>query len=311
MPIFIAGPTAVGKSAAALLLARELAGEIISVDSMQVYRGLNIGTAKPSSEERAQVPHHLLDVVALNESFDAACFIRRAREACEGIYERGRIPIFCGGTGLYFKAWLEGLGDSPRSDTALRAELAESSVESLLEELREKDPVTYERIDQQNPRRILRAVEVIRLTGKPISQLQATWSQDRVLTPGFFFLHRHPADAIERIQGRVDTMFHQGWVDETRRLRTEGLEKNPTAMQAIGYRQILEHLEGKRNLSATQELVRIRTRQYARRQSIWFRRHGTAKWMLIGAHETPTEVAARLVSELRAPSAASLSPPAL
>ena len=175
-PVFLAGPTAVGKSAVALALAESLGGEIISVDSMQVYRGLDLGTAKPSAAERARVPHHLLDVVELSEAFDAAQFVRLATAAVVEIQARGRVPIFCGGTGLYFKAWLEGLGEAPPSDARVRAELEAAPLSELLAELEQRDPLTYARIDRQNPRRVIRAVEVIRLTGKPFSAQRANWN---------------------------------------------------------------------------------------------------------------------------------------
>ncbi len=139
-PIFIAGPTAVGKSEIALLLAEKIGGEIISADSMQVYRGLDIGTAKPSAAERARVPHHLIDICDLTENFDAAQFVRLAQKAVEEIQSRGRVPVFCGGTGLYFKAFLSGLGEAPATNPELRAELEAASFEALLHELRERRP---------------------------------------------------------------------------------------------------------------------------------------------------------------------------
>src|SRR5580698_1203828 len=156
-PIFIAGPTAVGKSAAALALAERIGGEIISVDSMQVYRGLDIGTAKPTTAERARLPHHLIDICDLREAFDAAQFVRLAQKGVEEIQARGRTPVFCGGTGLYFKAFLEGLGEAPPANEKLRAELEAAPLERLLDELQERDPATFEKIDRQNPRRVIRA----------------------------------------------------------------------------------------------------------------------------------------------------------
>ena len=174
--IFIAGPTAVGKSEIALALAEKIGGEIISVDSMQVYRGLDLGTAKPSPAERARVPHHLVDVCDLHAAFDAAQFIRRAQTAVLEIQSRNKIPIFCGGTGLYFRAFLEGLGDAPAGDATLRAELEAAPLENLLAELRERDPAAFATIDQKNPRRVVRAVEVIRLTGKKFSEQRADWA---------------------------------------------------------------------------------------------------------------------------------------
>src|SRR5580704_12383622 len=157
-PVFLAGPTAVGKSEIAVRCAEQLGGEIISADSMQVYRGLDIGTAKPSPAERARVPHHLIDICDLTENFDAAQFVRRAQKAVEEIQSRGRVPIFCGGTGFYFKAFLSGLGEAPSANPELRAELEAASFEALLRELRERDPAAYAQIDKQNPRRVIRAV---------------------------------------------------------------------------------------------------------------------------------------------------------
>jgi tRNA dimethylallyltransferase len=299
-PIFLAGPTAVGKSEIALRLAEQRGGEIISADSMQVYRGLDIGTAKPSPAERARVPHHLVDICDLHEAFDAAQFVRLAQKAVAEIQSRGRVPIFCGGTGLYFKAFLEGLGEAPQSDAKIRAELEAAPLENLLAELRERDPVTFEKIDRQNPRRVVRAIEVIRLTGKPFSEQRARWGE----TPGelvsadaqsgsrghsphqseargkqIFCFTRAPADLHARTNARVNEMFRRGLVAETEQLLKRGLAENKSAMQAIGYRQVVEHLRGERPLVETIKLVKIRTRQFAKRQLTWFRRHGNCEWL--------------------------------
>src|SRR6266446_4799878 len=176
--ILIAGPTAVGKSAVALALADRIRGEIISVDSMQVYRGLDTGTAKPSAQERQLVPHHLIDVVELNEPFDAARFSKLAHAAVADIQQRGGVPILCGGTGLYFKAFLQGLGEAPSANAALRAELEVMPLPELLRELEKNDPVTFAKIDRQNPRRVVRALEVIRLTGAPFSAQRSRWNSE-------------------------------------------------------------------------------------------------------------------------------------
>jgi len=316
-PTFLAGPTAVGKSAVALALAEKIGGEIITVDSMQVYRGLDIGTAKPTPAERARVPHHLLDICELNEAFDAAQFIRFAQKAVEEIQSRGRTPIFCGGTGLYFKAFLDGLGEAPPADEKLRAELEATPFVALLAELRERDPAAYEKIDKQNPRRVIRAVEVIRLTGKKFSEQRAEWKTSAsnedgglkmedgqlrvqpssILHPPFSPLlcfTRSAEDLHRRINARVDEMFRLGLVDETRGLLQHGLAENKFAMQAIGYRQVVEHLRGERDLAATIELVKIRTRQFAKRQLTWFRRHGNCEWMEL----TPDESVGAAVAKI-------------
>ncbi|MCC6823780.1 MAG: tRNA (adenosine(37)-N6)-dimethylallyltransferase MiaA [Verrucomicrobiota bacterium] len=297
--IFLAGPTAVGKSAVALALAENIGGEIISVDSMQVYRGLDLGTAKPSAEERTRVPHHLIDVVELSEPFDAAKFVALANQAVAAIHSCSRVPIFCGGTGLYFKAYLEGLGEAPPSDAHLRAELEATPLAELLRELEQRDAVTFARIDRQNPRRLVRAVEVIRLTGKPFSEQRAEWkskvqsSRKEVI----FVLTRQPVDLHARINLRVDEMFARGLIVETRRCLDHGLAQNKTAMQAIGYRQVVEHLRGERSLSETIELVKSKTRQFAKRQMTWFRKQANAQWVELKPGDSLIEVRQHL-SEL-------------
>jgi tRNA dimethylallyltransferase len=299
-PLLLAGPTAVGKSEVALLLAEKLGGEIVSVDSMQVYRGMDIGTAKASPAERARVPHHLIDVVELTEPFDAAQFVRLARRAVADIQGRGRLPILCGGTGLYFKAFLEGLGEAPPADAALRAVLEALPLSELLRELAERDPVTYERIDRQNPRRVIRAIEVIRLTGQPFSTQRADWQpsalDSRPSTPCFGFA-RSAADLHRRIEARVDAMFRRGWVAETEQLLKRGLDRNQTAMQALGYRQIVEHLRGERSLPETIELVKIRTRQFAKRQMTWFRRQLRLNWINLEPQGSAEAVAKTISSD--------------
>jgi tRNA dimethylallyltransferase len=292
--LLLAGPTAVGKSAIALLLAEKLGGEIVSVDSMQVYRGLDIGTAKASRADRARVPHHLIDVVEVSEPFDAAQFVRLASQAVADIESRGRLPILCGGTGLYFKAFLEGLGQAPPADAALRAVLQATPLPELLRELAERDPATYERIDRQNPRRVIRALEVIRLTGKPFSAQRADWAHAPRTTHhavhclGFA---RSAADLRQRIEARVDAMFRQGWVAETEQLLKRGLAQNQTAMQALGYRQIVEHLRGERSLPDTIDLVKVRTRQFAKRQMTWFRRQLQLTWINLEPQSSAEAVA--------------------
>ena len=295
-PLFIAGPTAAGKSAIALALAQKIGGEIISVDSMQVYRGLDLGTAKPSAADLARVPHHLINVVDLSESFDAAWFVRGAEAAVKQIQSRGRVPIFCGGTGLYFKVWLDGLGQAPAGDPKLRAELEATPLDQLLVELEKADPVTFGQIDRKNPRRVIRALEVIRLTGQPFSAQRAAWpdqSSKQSSTLAFGFA-RAAGDLHERIQHRVDEMFRNGLVAETERLMACGLAENRTAMQALGYRQVAEHLRGERSLPETIELVKIRTRQFAKRQLTWFRRQLRLEWITLDPAAAPAAIAADL-----------------
>ena len=289
----------------ALRLAEALEGEILSVDSMQVYRGLDLGTAKPSLAERERVPHHLIDVVDLSETFDAARFVRLAGRAVEEIQSRGRLPIFCGGTGLYFKAYREGLGVTPPSNPTVRAELEATPLSELLLELERSDPVTFDRIDQHNPRRVVRALEVIRLTGKPFSEQRAVWTRgssrlDPHGSSPFFGLTRQTADMQERIEARVEEMFRRGLVAEVESLLHRGLAENPTARQALGYRQVVEHLRGERSLAETVALVKIRTRQFAKRQMTWFRGQLPITWIPWARASSPESVAEGLIRAYRA-----------
>ena len=269
--IYLTGATASGKSALAMHLAKRLGGEIISVDSMQVYCGLNIGTAKPSSEEQAEVPHHLIDVAQLSEAFDAAQFVRLAKSASESISSRGRIPIFCGGTGLYFRALMEGLGNSPPSDELLRDELSLLPFESLVAELKIKDPKAAKQIDLKNPRRVLRAVEVIRLTGRPYSEQRIGWDKLKRAPENLFCINREVDVLNQRIHKRVDEMFSLGLIEETQILIKRGLRDNRNACQALGYRQVLDLLDGELSLESVVDKVKIKTRQFAKRQRSWFR----------------------------------------
>ena len=208
----------------------------------------------------------------------------------EEIQSRNKTPIFCGCTGLYFKAFLSGLGEAPATNPELRAELEAASFEALLRELRERDPAAYEKIDKQNPRRVIRAVEVIRLTGKKFSEQRAEWKAQCALPikTNFYCFTRTPADLHARINARVDAMFaRRGLVDEdARSLLTRGLEQNKTAMQAIGYRQVVEHLRGERPLADTIELAKSRTRQFAKRQLTWFRRQLDPEWIELKPDES-------------------------
>jgi tRNA dimethylallyltransferase len=297
--IVLAGPTAVGKSAIAFHLAERLQGEIVSVDSMQVYRGLDVGTAKPTPRERERVAHHLIDVVEPTEWFDAARFAQLAGRAIAEILGRNHVPILCGGTGLYFKALLEGLTEAPAADLALRAELKAVPLAALLQELAKRDPAGYEKIDRQNPRRVIRAVEVLRLTGKPFSEHRVRWESGVAAdNPGAFGLGRSPEDLLRRINERVDRMFRDGLVEETQRLLERGLADNPTAMQALGYRQVVEHLHGERCLADTIEWVKLRSRQFAKRQLTWFRRQMRLNWITIEPGQSEREIANRLADSI-------------
>jgi tRNA dimethylallyltransferase len=300
--ILIAGQTAVGKTDVAISLAKIINAEIISVDSMQVYKGMDIGTAKPTLKQRVEVPHHLIDILEIRDSFDAARFVKLAKEAIEDIKSRNKRVIMCGGTGLYFKALIEGIGSGPEPDKKLRAELENIRLEMLLNELKEKDPDTFAVIDKNNKRRVIRAVEVIRLTGKPFSSLKSRWGAEDESILGdyrFFGLKREPGDLRQRINIRVDKMFEMGLVEETRKLLELGLEQNPTAMQALGYRQVVEYLKGIRSLEDTINLVKIRTWQFARRQMTWFKRHSKLEWINVAKDTSVEQVVAEIYRRIK------------
>lgn len=277
--ILVLGTTASGKSDLALALATalELGGECVSADSMQIYRGLDIGTAKPTSAERAAVPHHLLDVADphdLDRDFTVADWLRSAREAIADIGARGRIPIVVGGTHLYLQALLQGLFEGPEIDPALRAELEATPSEALRAELERVDPQAATRIHRADRRRTLRAVEVQRQTGTPLSTLQTQWSSrgteiaDRSIPVS---LERETSFANARINRRVGSMLGAGWLDEVEGL----LEKGPLhrqAAEAVGYRELSQVVAGARSLEDAAEAIKIRTRRYAKQQRTWLKR---------------------------------------
>ena len=277
--IYITGATASGKSALAMRLANRLGGEIISVDSMQVYCGMNIGTAKPSAQEQNEIQHHLIDVAQLSEAFDAAQFVSLAQQALKLIWKRGRVPIFCGGTGLYFRALIEGLGERPPGDESLRDELAQMPIESLVTELSIKDPEAAKQVDLKNSRRLLRAIEVIRLTGRPYSEQRIGWNNVDKAPQNLFCISRDVDVLNQRIHKRVDEMFNQGLVEETQTLIKKGLRNNRNACQALGYRQVLDLLDGKLDLENVVHQVKTKTRQFAKRQRSWFRNQMKCKFL--------------------------------
>lgn len=293
-PLYLCGPTAVGKSAVAIELAKRLGGEIISVDSMQVYRGMDIGTAKPTPEERAQISHHLIDIADFTENFDAAKFVQLAKQAEAEIIDDGKIPIYCGGTGLYFNALLHGLGEAPASDPPVRSELGKTPLNELLKELEAKDAKCFAQIDRKNPRRVVRALEVIRITGKPFSEQRAKWT-GIPSTVKIIGLEMERDELRRRIARRAYSMFANGLVEETRALLAEGLRENKTASQALGYKQVIEYLDGLHGLEFTACLVDMRTCQFAKRQMTWFKKQLPVQWLTVEPGDGALKIAERLI----------------
>jgi tRNA dimethylallyltransferase len=284
--LVLTGPTGSGKSALALELAPRLDAEIIAMDSMTIYRGMDIGTAKPSPQDRVRVPHHLIDALDPWESANVAWWLDRATVACRDIKNRGKQPLFVGGTPFYLKALLLGLFPSPPADAELRqrleADAETAGREQLHARLAANDPVTAARLHPNDVRRVVRALEVWELTGKPISewQQQGWWDDaDRTMnvmeaadgTPRCLAVELPRRELYERINRRVEAMIAAGWLDEVRNLRNLPRPLSREAAQALGYKEINEHLDGVRNLPETIALIQMRTRQFAKRQLTWFR----------------------------------------
>ncbi|HZL34565.1 MAG TPA: tRNA (adenosine(37)-N6)-dimethylallyltransferase MiaA [Tepidisphaeraceae bacterium] len=278
--IVILGATASGKSSLAMALARQMRAEILSVDSMQVYRGMDIGTAKPTCADQAQVRHHLIDLVNPNEPFTVARFVEAADRAIADAAARGVPLIATGGTPLYYKALFEGLFEGPSADADLRARLSALSNEELAGQLRQADPTASNRIHMNDTRRLIRALEVYELTGKPISSFQTEWAAEQVRHPATWIGLSWHRDALNRrINARVKAMLAAGWLDETRQLLAAHGPLSQTAAEATGYRELIEHLQGRMSLHDVVEQIKIATRQLARRQMKWFRRFPNVKWM--------------------------------
>lgn len=271
------GPTASGKSALAAALARRFGGEIVNCDSMQVYRGLDIGTAKPDADLRREIPHHVLDVAGVDEVFSAGRYQQLAREALGDIRSRGRLPVVAGGTGFYLRALLYGIFEGPGRDEALRrrfqAITERRGPETLHRILARRDPESARRVTPRDHPRIARALEVLCLTGRPMS---AHFGISESPLEGFSPLLFHlgpPRDALRgRIDRRVLDMMDAGWVDEVRALLDAGVSPSAKGLEAIGYREIVAFLRGEANWLNTVEAIRTATRRYAKRQQTWFRK---------------------------------------
>ena len=285
--LVIVGPTASGKTRLAVELAKAHNGEVVSADSMQIYRRMDIGTAKPTAEEMDGIPHHMIDVADPEEDFSVARYVELASACVDDILSRGKLPIVAGGTGLYVDSLLSGrtfAAFSPESSLRreLEEELAERGGEAMLAELAKVDPEAAARLHPNDHKRIVRALEVYHSTGKTISEhnreTQALPPRYEALTIGLNFQDR--ADLWERIDARVDQMAANGLEREVRELLSSGLSPACTAMQAIGYKEFVAAVEGTMTWREAEELVKLRSRQYAKRQLTWFRRNPEVHWLL-------------------------------
>lgn len=276
----ILGPTASGKSDVAMALARRLGGEILSLDSMQVYRGMDIGTAKPSPAERAEIPHHLIDLCNPDETFTVARFVEAADAVIADAARRGVPLIATGGTPLYYKALFEGLFEGPSADAGLRDDLGRLDAAELFSRLQKVDPEAAARIHINDTRRLIRALEVYELTGRSISSLQTDWGRVVPRHAGSWIGLDWDREALNRrINSRAKRMIDAGWIDEVRRLLAQYQRLSPTASEATGYAELIAHLNGSMSLIDAIEQIKIATRQLARKQMKWFRRFPAVRWI--------------------------------
>ena len=283
--IVIAGPTASGKTGLAVSLAKQLNTEIISADSMQIYQGMDVGTAKVTEAEKQGILHHMIDICSPFENYNVSQYVTDAKEHIERILSKGKIPIIAGGTGLYINSLVYDYNLSPiPSDEKLRAELTalyeEKGGECLLSELQKIDPKTAARLHPNNARRLIRALEVYRLSGTTISeQEERTKNAPKPYDVRFFVLDTDRALLYERINRRVDMMLENGLVREVTALLEQGIPRTNTAMQAIGYKEIVEYLDGYLTIEEAVDKIKQESRRYAKRQLTWFRRNEGAIWL--------------------------------
>ena len=300
--VFILGCTGCGKGAVAREVARRIAGQIVSVDSMKIYRRMDIGTAKPSQAHRALVPHHGIDLVEPSESFSVAQFVAEADRAIERIAAAGGVPVAAGGTSLYIKALTEGLFEGPSADAGVRERLTERArregAAALHAELAAVDPVAAERIHPNDERRIVRALEVFQATGTPISHLQRQWDAGaRRYECVMIGLRRDRADQARRINLRAKRMMDLGLREEVSSLLAAPGGLSLQAAQAVGYAELIDHLHGRCSLEEAFERIKINTRLLAKKQRTWHRRFEGVQWFDLEADEPAAETAGRILQQ--------------
>ena len=276
----ISGPTACGKTSLAVELAKYLNTEIVSADSRQIFRELNIGVARPDANELTAVKHHLIASWSVTDTYNVALYEKQALEIIENLFLSHNDVVLCGGSGMYIDAVINGIDDMPDCDVNIRRqlqkELNENGISFLTEELKEKDIAYYNAVDLQNPRRIVRALEVIRQTGKPFSSFRTDKKANRSFNVNFVCLQRDREDLLNRINMRTDKMIQDGLVQEAATLAEF---KHLPALHTVGYRELFDWQEGKHSLQQAVELIKIHTRQYAKRQMTWLRKYPSVKWV--------------------------------
>lgn len=300
---FLTGPTACGKTEASLQLAEKLNAEIVALDSMSLYRGMDIGTAKATAAEQARVPHHMIDVIEPDEEFSLADYVAGANAACENILSRGRTPLFVGGTGLYLRGLLRGVFEGPPADwefrNRLKAEAEVNGAEWLHGQLMTVDPETASRRHPNDQRRIIRALEVHHVTGQPLSSMQTQQPLPEGSRPLHVYWLSIPRDWLHtRINRRVDQMMEAGLEAEVRQLLASQHPPARTARQALGYAEIISYLEGTGSLQDAVETIKTRTRQFAKRQHTWFRNLVECHEVEFNGSHTAADIVERLASQI-------------
>lgn len=304
---FLAGPTASGKTAVGIELAQRLGAEILCLDSMTLYRGMDIGTAKPTADEQARCPHHLLDLIDPNQEFSVAEYLTSAENVCRTLLPRNTIPLFVGGTGLYLRSMLRGVFSGPPADWTIRhrreAEAAQHGENWLHDQLEKFDAASAARLHPHDLRRVIRALEVFELTGRPLSEQQQQPPLPIDQRPQHVYWLSLPRETLyDRIDRRVEAMFAAGLLNEVRELWKSSPSFGRTARQALGYKEVIDWLEASGDLSATsppQSVVaeiQTRTRQFAKRQMTWFRNLEECRAIEVGVSESPAEVADRIAN---------------
>ena len=279
-PAILFGPTAVGKTALSVELAKQFNGEIISADSMQVYRHMDIGTAKPSKEQRSLVPHHLIDVVDPDESWTVSDFIERTNVLIKELSSKGKLPLIVGGTGLYLNALINGYSfPIAAKDDAIRKRLEKLDVKEIYGRLKAADPDAAEKISSNDRKRMIRALEVFEQTGIPITKLQKKKENKNLK---LICLNTEREKLYERINQRVDGMIKDGLVDEVKGLLEKGYTKSLQSMQALGYKEVIGYLNDEYGHDEMVELIKRKTRNFARRQLTWFKRFPNVRWIESG-----------------------------
>lgn len=298
--LLLVGPTAVGKTDFSLRVARQLGGEIVSADSRQIYRYMDIGTAKPSLEQRSHIPHHFIDVIAPDEQYSAGEYGRQSREVIDDLFRQGTVPIVVGGSGLYIRALVDGFFDpsvyEPEVRERLRQRLRKVGAAALHAELMRVDPEAGGRIHPHDSQRIVRALEVYEITGRSLSDLQKGSEGNRAnLDPLFIGLTMPRAELYRRIDRRVDDMIERGLVEEVRQLSQLGYDRSLNSMQTVGYQEIFAHLEGEISLEEAVRLIKRNSRHYAKRQLTWFRKDPRVRWLELRGGERVDPIVERIV----------------